>query len=142
MCYYIIQNTIETIRHSFPGSTSKDLGGGASVLISTLALPRRRTECRPSRLHHVTVSRGQIMAPALACARMRLSVALRDRPGRAESREGDRSGSLRRGPRPKTLTACNELSHAFSSRGFIPCRLAEPRPRIRDCLTPRVCVAS
>ena len=28
----------------------------------------------PSRLHHVTVSRGQIMAPALVCARMRASL--------------------------------------------------------------------
>ena len=73
MCYYIIQNIIETIRHSFPGSTSKDLGGGASALILTLALPRRRTECRLD-FHHVTVSRGQIMAPALACTRMRTSL--------------------------------------------------------------------
>ena len=46
MCYYIIQNIIETIRHSFPGSTSKDLGGGASVLLLTLALPRVRSNAR------------------------------------------------------------------------------------------------
>ena len=73
---------------SFPGSSSKDLGGGASVLILTLALLRRRTECRLD-FQHVTVSRGHIMAPAgpsvRSNARLGLSVALRDRP---ESREG------------------------------------------------------
>ena len=41
MIGYVLLNIIETIRHldyiaSFPGSTSKDLGGGASVLILTL----------------------------------------------------------------------------------------------------------
>ena len=63
----------------------------------TLALPRR-TECRLD-FHHVTVSRGHIMAPAGPSASVRLNarlsvaVALRDRPGHTESRSA--SGSLR-----------------------------------------------
>ena len=124
---------------SLPGSTSEKLGGGASVLILTLALLRRRTECRLD-FHHVTVSRGHMImvpAPALAWARMHASLS---RCVIARAEKGDRSGTLLC---PKTLTACNEqISHAFSSRGFILCRLAEPRPRIRECLTPRVYVAS
>ena len=51
---------------SFPDSTSKDLGGGASVLILTLALPRRRTECRSTTWLCLVV-----MVPAPACAQMR-----------------------------------------------------------------------
>ena len=67
-------NIIETIRHldyiaSFPGSTSKDLGGGALVLY--LALLRLLTAPAPRNgrldFHHVTVSRGH-GARALECA--------------------------------------------------------------------------
>ena len=54
---------------SFPGSTSKDLGGGASVLILTLALPRRRTECCSTTWLCLVV-----MVPAPACAQMRASL--------------------------------------------------------------------
>ena len=63
------------------------MGGGASVLILTLALPRRSLD-----FHHVTVSRGT-RAPAGPSASVRLNarlsvaVALRDRPGHTESRE-------------------------------------------------------
>ena len=91
---------------SFPGSSSKDLGGGASVLILTPALPRRRTECRLD-FHHVTVSRGHVMAPAgpSALEYAPLCRALRDRPGHTESGEGR---SIWKSTWPKTLTACNE----------------------------------
>ena len=70
MCYYIIQNIIETIR---PRLHLQRFGGwslGANLDPGTSAPAHRM----PSRLHHVTVSRGQIMAPALACARMRTSL--------------------------------------------------------------------
>ena len=66
---------------SFPGSTSKDLGGGASVLMLTLAvlrfLPCRRHVMLSIDFHRVTVSRG-----ALECAPL-----CRDRLGHAGSRE-------------------------------------------------------
>ena len=91
---------------SFPGSSSKDLGGGASVLILTLALPRWCTECRLD-FHHVTVSRGHVMAPAGPSALEYASLcrALRDRPGHTESREGR---LIWKSTWPKTLTTCNE----------------------------------
>ena len=119
---------------SFP---SKDLGGGASVLISTLALPRRRTECRLD-FHHVTVSRGHIMAPAgprIHVARCVIARAIRS------PEKGDRSGSLHG---PRRLRPATSRYSTRSSRGFNlhVCRLAEPRPRIRECLTPRVYLAS
>ena len=83
----------------------------------TLALPRR-TECRLD-FHHVTVSRGHIMAPAGPSASVRLNarlsvaVALRARPGHTESREG-RSISIWKSTWPMTLTAYNEqISYAF-----------------------------
>ena len=67
-------NIIETTRHldynniiaSFPGSTSKDLGGGASVLyLRLLTAPAPRN----GRLdfHHMTVSRARVRAPLSRC---------------------------------------------------------------------------
>ena len=135
MCYYIIQNIIETIRHLVPRLLLQRWWS----LGTTLALPRRRTECRLD-FHHATVSRGHIVAPAGPSVRSnaRLSVALCDRP---ESREGrsiwkssyvaqDAYG-LQRADIVRVLPVAFNL-----------CRLAEPRPRIRECLTPRVYLAS
>ena len=117
MCYYIIQNIIETIRHLVPRLHLQRFGRWS--LGTNTRYPGTSAPAHGMPLHQTTVSRGQIMAPA----------PLRDRPGRAESREG---GSIWKFTWPKTLTACNEqISHAFSSRGFILCRLADPRPRIR-----------
>ena len=112
MCYYIIQNIIETIRHLVPRLLLQRFGRWSLGTNLTLALPRRRTECRLD-FHHVTVSRGHnIMAPAGPSVRsnVRLSVALCDRP---ESREG-RSIWKSIATWPKTLTACNEqISYVF-----------------------------
>ena len=71
MCYYIIQISFRlyVILYSLPGSTSKDLGGGASVLY--LALLRLLTAPAPRNdFHHVTVSRGhgaRARAPLSRC---------------------------------------------------------------------------
>ena len=68
-------NTIETyvILTSLPGSTSKDLGGGASVLYpGLLTAPAPRNGCLD--FHHVTVSYAA-MAPcarALECSSSRV----------------------------------------------------------------------
>ena len=75
----------------FPGSTSKDLGGGASVLILTLALLRLLTAAAPR-------NAGRLRLPPRDCvspyghgaspserSNARFSVALRDRPGHAGS---------------------------------------------------------
>ena len=77
------------------GSTSKDLGGGASVLILTLALLRLLTAPAP-RTHHVTVSRpwrqpGAAYRPSERSSAHSLShcVIARDPEKR------DRSGSVR-----------------------------------------------
>ena len=131
MCYYIIQNIIETIRHLVPRLLLQRFGRWS--LGATLALPRRRTECRLD-FHHVTVSRGHIMAPAGPSVRLNVSRCVIARAIRSP----DRSGSLR-GPRhlrPATSIYCTRSSHGFL------CRLAELRPRIRECLTPRVYLAS
>ena len=77
------------------------------------------------------------------CSNVCLSVVLRGRPGHAGSRE---EGSIWKSMWPKTLTGCNEkISHAFFLwlyPMYVASILAEPRPRIRECLTPRVYVAS
>ena len=132
MCYYIIQISLRlyvilTIA-SFPGSTSKDLGGGASVLY--LALLRLLTAPAPRNgrldFHHVTVSRGH-GARALECAL--LCRALRDRPGmRGQDAYGLQWADIAR-----------VLSVALS---YVASSLAHARPRIRESLTPRVYVAS
>ena len=98
MCYYIIQNIIETTSSRVPRLHIQRFERWSLGTNLTLALPRRRTECRLD-FHHVTVSRGQNMAPALACARMRASLS-RCVIARAlrSPEKGDRSGSLR-GPR-------------------------------------------
>ena len=121
MCYYIIQNFIETIIIYvilLPGSTSKDLGGGASVYL-TLALLRLLIASVPRNavrldFHHVTVSHGHGASPSVR-SNARLSVALRDRPGHEKR---DRSESLR-GPRRLRAAASRYRTH--SSRGFILC---------------------
>ena len=80
MCYYIIQISLRlyVILTSLPGSTFKDLGGGASVLY--LALLRLLTAPAPRNgrldFHHVTVSRAR----ALECALLCRAAQLRDRP--------------------------------------------------------------
>ena len=137
MCYYIIQNIIETIRHLVP-RLQLQRGRWSLGLDPVCSAPAHGI---PSRLPpRDCVSRSDHGASPSVRSNVRLFVVLRDRPGHAESREG---GSIWKPTWPKTLTVCNEqISHAFSSRGFILCRLAEPRPRIRECLTPRVYVAS
>ena len=56
------------------------------------------------------VSHGHGASPSVR-SNARLSVALRDRPGHAGSRE---EGSIWKSTWPKTLTGCNEqISHAF-----------------------------
>ena len=104
-------NIIETyvILTSLPGSTSKDLGGGASVLYNTyLALLRLLTAPAPRNgrldFHHVTVSRA---APERSSARS--SVVLRDRPGM-------------RGPEnTRRLRPATGRYRTRSFRGFILC---------------------
>ena len=138
MCYYIIQNIRHLVlrlhlqrfgRWSLGTNFDPDTSAPAHGMPSRLP-PR---DC---------VSRSDHGASPSMRLNMRLFVALRDRPGHAESRARE-GGSIWKSTWPKTLTACNEqISHAFSSHGFILCRLAEPRPRIRECLTPRVYVAS
>ena len=117
---------------SFPGSTSKDLGGGASVLILTLALPRRRTECRSTTWLCLVV-----MVPAPACAQMRASLlhcviarALRS------PEKGDQSGSL---CGPRRLRPATSRYRTCS----LPVALSyvDLHSHARECLTPRVYVA-
>ena len=86
------------------------------------------------------MSRGHGASPSER-SNARLSVALRDRPGHAESRRGidlevyvaqDAYG-LQRADIALVLPVA--LSHVASS-------LAEPRSRTKECLTPQVYVAS
>ena len=79
MCYDI-QNIIETLRHLdglIPGSTSKGLGGGASVLILTLALLRLLTAPTPSN----AVPRDCVPCAAMAPGCMQLHRVPRSRRG-------------------------------------------------------------
>ena len=84
--YYIIQNIID-VRHLVPRLHLQRFGRWR------LGTSAPAHECRLD-FHHATVSRGQIMAPALACTRMRASLS-RCVIARAVR---SRSGSLR-GPR-------------------------------------------
>ena len=72
----------------------------------------------------------------------RLFVALRDRPGHARSREEDR---LEIYVAQDAYGLHEQISHAFFlwlyPTLYVASSLVEPRPRIRECLTPQVCVA-
>ena len=133
MCYYIIQISFRlyVILTSLPGSTSKDLGGGASVLY--LALLRLLTAPAPRNgrldFHRVTVSRGHAGAMAPERSSARSSVALRDRPGM-------------RGPEnPRRLRPATGRYRMRSFRGFILCTsslVATPKnQRKPDSASPR-----
>ena len=137
MCYYIIQNIIETnviLTSLVPRLHLQRFGRwslGTNLDPSTFAVTYciGATKCRLD-FHHVTVSRERSNA--------RLSVALCDRPGRPDSLE---EGSIWKSTWPKTQRAdtARVLPVALS---YVASSLAEPRPRIRECPTPPVYVAS
>ena len=128
ICYYVIQNIIDTnviLTSLVP--RSKDLGG--SVLILTLGYLPHRRRVMPSRLP----PRDCVSRPyghALASARMRASLWRF-----VIARENWKSTW------PKTQRA--DTAHVLPVTLFyVASSLAEPRLRIRECLTPRVYVAA
>ena len=139
MCYYIIQNFIVIIYVILTtGSTSKDLGGGASVYL-TLRLLMAPAHVMPSRLPPrdrdcVYVSRPWRGASPSVRSNARLFVALRDRPGHAPC------GVPRRGIHLEVYVAQDAygLQRADIARvlpvalSYVASSLAEPRPRIRE----------
>ena len=136
MRYYIIQNIIETnviltslvprlhLQRFGRWSLGTTLGPGTFAVTYLIGASLD--------FHHVTVSRERLNA--------RLSVALCDRPGHPDSLE---EGSIWKSTwaRPKTQRAdtARVLPVALS---YVAFSLAEPRPRIRECPTPPVYVAS
>ena len=125
-------------------SNTSTLELGATVALSFLPLPQSsRTLAFLAQCVTSACRTSSVMAPAGPSVRSnaRLSVALRDRPGHTESRARreidlevyvaqDAYGLQR-------VDIVRVLPVAFNL-----CRLAEPRPRIRECLTPRVYLAS
>ena len=112
MCYYIIQKFIETIRHLDYQAPPPKIWEVEPPYILILTPALLRLLIAPARLdfYRVTVSRGHGASPSER-SNARLSVALRDRPGHAGSRE---EGSIWKSTWPKTLTGCNEqISNAF-----------------------------
>ena len=97
---------------SFPGSTSKDLGGGASVLILTLGPGTFAVNYRAGARNAVYVSRREPWRQpqrALECAP--LCRALRDRPDHAGS-DSREEGSIWESTCPK-LRRNVQIPHAF-----------------------------
>ena len=143
MCYYIIQNIIETIGHLVPRLLLQRFGRwslGTNLDPGTSA----PAHGMPSRLPPRDCVSRHIMAPAGPSVRsnVRLSVVLRccviawaiRRP-----KKGDQSGSLHG---PRRLRPATSRYRTRSSHGFDLCRLAAPRLRIRECLTTQVYLAS
>ena len=109
MCYYIIQNIIETyvIRSQAPPPKIWEVEPRCYSCDPGTSAPAHGM---PSRLHHVTVSRGQIMAPALACARTSLSRCVLARAVRSPEKGIHLEVYVAQGYRTRSLPVA--LSHA------------------------------
>ena len=134
MCKYIIQNIVETIRHLVPRlhlqrfgrwslGTNLDSGTSAPVHGVPSRLPSR--DCVSRSYHGATQMRASL-------SRCVIARAVRS------PEKGDQSGTLRGPRRLRPATSRYRMRSLPVALSYVA-RLAEPRPRIRECLTLRVC---